>query len=193
MEANQSECSRLEQRSVNKFLVAESENHVKFTECAMYTEKPVLIKKCLQIGLLLEPESKRQSLEWKHIDSPAKKKFRIQHSVKKVMLTVFCDMKGTITIDFLEKDTTVNSTSYCQLLRQKSPYSPNDIRIYIYIYIYIHIMVSQKFCNILVVLEAQFRSSGCFYRACEGDEPYWTVRCEGRLILPECYQPDLPL
>ena len=31
------------------------------------------------------------------------KKFRIQWSEKKIMLTMFWDMKGSMTIDFLEK------------------------------------------------------------------------------------------
>ena len=55
------------------------------------------------------------------------KKFWAEQSVKKVMLTVFWDMKGPITIDFLEKDATVNSASYSQLklLRQNSPYLLN--------------------------------------------------------------------
>ena len=43
------------------------------------------------------------------------------------MLIVFSDMKGSITFDFLEKGATVNSASYCQLLRQYSPYLFNDI------------------------------------------------------------------
>ena len=34
---------------------------------------------------------------------PVKKTFWAQQSVKKVMLTIFWDMKGTIAIDFLEK------------------------------------------------------------------------------------------
>ena len=45
-------------------------------------------------------------------------------------------MKGSITIDFLEKGTTVNSISYGQLLRQNSLYLLNVPLIYIYIYIY---------------------------------------------------------
>lgn len=36
-----------------------------------------------------EPESKRQSMEWKHVGSPVKKKFKSQRSTRKVMLTVF--------------------------------------------------------------------------------------------------------
>ena len=44
-----------------------------------------------------------------HTDSPVKKKFQVQQSVK-VMLTVFCDMKRLITIDFLKKVATVLPT-----------------------------------------------------------------------------------
>ena len=43
---------------------------------------------------------------------------------------------GTITINSLEKETTVNSDSYCHLLWQNSPYRLNDFRGYIYTYIY---------------------------------------------------------
>ena len=55
-------------------------------------------------------------MEWKHTDSPVKKKFWVQQLVKKVILTVFRDMKGPITINFPEKGTTVNSASYYQPL-----------------------------------------------------------------------------
>ena len=65
-----------------------------------------------------EPESKRQSMEWKHTNSPVKKKFKSQRSTGKVMLTVFWDMQGPITISYLEKGTTVNGANYCELLRQ---------------------------------------------------------------------------
>ena len=47
--------------------------------------------------------SQKDSLmEWKNTDSPVKKKFGAQLSLKKVILTVFWDMKGPITIDFLK-------------------------------------------------------------------------------------------
>ena len=36
-----------------------------------------------------EPESKRQSMEWKHVDFPVKKKFKSQRSTRNVMFTVF--------------------------------------------------------------------------------------------------------
>ena len=47
------------------------------------------------------------------MDSPVKKKFWVQWSVKKLMLTV-PDMKRSMTIDFLEKSVTVNNASYSQ-------------------------------------------------------------------------------
>ena len=52
-----------------------------------------------------------------------------QRSVKKVTLTVFRDMKRSISIDFLEKSATINSASYSQLLWQNSHYSLNILRI----------------------------------------------------------------
>ena len=51
------------------------------------------------------------------------------------MLTVFRDMKGSITIDLNENGLTVNSVSNCQLLWQNSLYFFNNTYIYIYIYI----------------------------------------------------------
>ena len=52
--------------------------------------------------------------------------------------------------------------------------------------------VSQKFCNILVVHEAQFGSSGCFCQSNEGDKPHWTVKCPAHLIISEFYSFALP-
>ena len=37
--------------------------------------------------------------------------------------------------------------------------------------------VSQKFCNILVVHEAQFGCSRWFCQGCEGNKPHYTMRC----------------
>ena len=75
------------------------------------------------------------SMEWKHTDTLVKKKFWVQQSVKKVMLTVFLDMKGPIIIDFLEKGAVVKSASYCQLLTQNSPYLFNGSCKYFFFYI----------------------------------------------------------
>ena len=69
-------------------------------------------------------------MEWKHTDSPIKERFQEQWSVKKVILTVFWKMKIVITIDFFEKDATVNSASDCHLFRQNAYYLLNDPRTY---------------------------------------------------------------
>jgi histone-lysine N-methyltransferase SETMAR len=66
------------------------------------------------------PESKRQSLEWKHPTSPAKKKkFKTQPSAGKVMLTVFWDSQGPILEPYQERGTTVSSAHYSETLCDK--------------------------------------------------------------------------
>ena len=47
--------------------------------------------------------------------------------------------------------------------------------------------MSQKFCTVFVVHEAQFNS---FCWGCEGGELHWTERCQGHLILSKCYSLD---
>ena len=66
-----------------------------------------------------DPESKRQSMEWKHPSSPAQKKFKRQPSTKKVMLTLFWDMHGPILVHSQAHGQTVNSVNYCAMLRNE--------------------------------------------------------------------------
>lgn len=66
-----------------------------------------------------EPESKKQSMEWRHASSPVKKKFRTQPSAGKVMMTIFWDSMGPVFVDFLEDQSTINSTYYCDMLINK--------------------------------------------------------------------------
>ena len=78
MEADQKECSELEQWFVIKSL--ESVNHVKFTkECVTCMEKYVLITECLQIGRTWvchnKPESRRQSSKEKVLGAAVGKVF----------------------------------------------------------------------------------------------------------------------
>ena len=49
-----------------------------------------------------DPESKRQSMEWRHPFSPAKKIFKRQPSAKKIMLTLFWDMYGPILVQCIK-------------------------------------------------------------------------------------------
>jgi hypothetical protein len=59
-----------------------------------------------------EPESKRQSMEWQHTNSPTKERFKTHPSAGKVMSTVFWDRKGGILLYFLEPRQTINSDYY---------------------------------------------------------------------------------
>jgi len=63
-----------------------------------------------------EPESKRQSMQWKHLWSPANKKFKTQASAREVMLTIFWDVNGPILVHFQEKGQTVISARYSDML-----------------------------------------------------------------------------
>jgi len=62
------------------------------------------------------PESKRQSMQWKHPSSLANKKFKTQASAGKVMLTIFWDVNGPILVHFQEKGQTVTSARYSDML-----------------------------------------------------------------------------
>lgn len=63
-----------------------------------------------------DPETKQQSMQWRHSGSPRPRKFRRQKSAGKVLATFFWDCKGIVMIDFLEKGSTINSEYYSFLL-----------------------------------------------------------------------------
>jgi len=45
------------------------------------------------------PESKQQSMQWKHASSPSPQKFRLQPSTGKIMCTIFWNAEGVLLID----------------------------------------------------------------------------------------------
>jgi hypothetical protein len=47
------------------------------------------------------PESKQQSMEWRHTSSPIKKKLKQTVSTRKIMCTLFWDRKGVLLVGFL--------------------------------------------------------------------------------------------
>jgi histone-lysine N-methyltransferase SETMAR len=63
-----------------------------------------------------DPESKQESMQWKHKGSPSPKKFKVQHSAGKVMATVFWDSEGILLIDYLPRKTTMNGNYYAEVL-----------------------------------------------------------------------------
>ena len=64
------------------------------------------------------PESKQQSMEWRHTSSPTKTKFKQTTSTQKIMCTEFWDRKGVLLVDFLPQDSTINAGVYCNTLKK---------------------------------------------------------------------------
>jgi len=56
-----------------------------------------------------DPETKQQSMEWRHSVSPRLKKFRVQKSTGKVLASIFWDQDGILLIDYLPKGQTINT------------------------------------------------------------------------------------
>jgi hypothetical protein len=65
-----------------------------------------------------EPETKRQSMEWHHLQLPRKKKFKTAPSAGKVMVTVFWDCDGVILVDVVPRGATINSEVYINTLNK---------------------------------------------------------------------------
>jgi hypothetical protein len=64
------------------------------------------------------PETKQQSMEWRHIGSPRPKTFRVQKSVVKFLASTLWDQDGILLIDYLPKGQTINAEYYSSLLVQ---------------------------------------------------------------------------
>jgi len=65
-----------------------------------------------------DPETKQQSMEWRHSGSPRPKKFRMQKSAGKVLASIFWDQDGILLIDYLPKGQTINAEYSSSLLVQ---------------------------------------------------------------------------
>ncbi|XP_041353930.1 histone-lysine N-methyltransferase SETMAR-like [Gigantopelta aegis] len=65
-----------------------------------------------------DPQSKQESMEWKHLGSPKTKKFKASRSTKKIMATIFWDSQGIIHVDCLPRDTTKNGGYYANILHE---------------------------------------------------------------------------
>jgi len=57
-------------------------------------------------------------MEWRHSGSPSSKKFRVQKSAGKVLVSIFWDQDGILPIDYLPKGQTINAEYYSSLLVQ---------------------------------------------------------------------------
>ena len=70
-----------------------------------------------------DPETKRQSSQWKHAASPRPKKARQSKSTHKPLMIPFFDSTGMIYMDWVPTGLTVNKEYYVEVLREfrKSP------------------------------------------------------------------------
>jgi len=65
-----------------------------------------------------DPETKQQSMEWRHSGSLRPKKFRVQKSAGKFLASIFWDQDGILLINYLSKGQTINAQYYLSLLVQ---------------------------------------------------------------------------
>ena len=84
--------------------------------------RPILLGK-QRMDLFTKRQSRKNRFtEQKHTESSVNKKFRMQQSVKYVILALYWNMKGSINSKFLEKGTSENNALCCQNLWQCSTY-----------------------------------------------------------------------
>ena len=65
-----------------------------------------------------DPDTKKESMQWKRPGSPPPKKFRTQPSASKVMATGFWDSKGIILIDYKPAGTSITGEYYANVIKQ---------------------------------------------------------------------------
>ena len=65
-----------------------------------------------------DPETKRQSFQWKHADSPEPKKARQSKSTHKLLIIPFFDSTGMIYMHWVPTGQTVNKEYYVEVLRE---------------------------------------------------------------------------
>jgi hypothetical protein len=64
------------------------------------------------------PENKAESMTWKHLRSPIKKKFKSVQSPGKVMATVFWDVHAVLLVDFTPPSSTINAAACQETLKR---------------------------------------------------------------------------
>ena len=65
-----------------------------------------------------DPETKRQSSQWKHVGSPRPKKARQNKSTNKLLMIPFFDSTGMIYMHWVSTGQTVNKEYYVEVLRE---------------------------------------------------------------------------
>jgi len=65
-----------------------------------------------------DPETKQQSVEWRHSGSLHPQKFRVQKFAGKVLASIIWDQDGILLIDYIPKGQTIKAEYYSSLLVQ---------------------------------------------------------------------------
>jgi hypothetical protein len=65
-----------------------------------------------------DPETKQQSMEWRHSDSTCAIKSRVQKCPGKLLASIFWDQDGILLIDYLSNGETISAEYYLHLLVQ---------------------------------------------------------------------------
>ena len=65
-----------------------------------------------------DPETKQESMQWKHPCSSPLKKFKTQPSAGKALATVFWDSKGMLMVDYKPADISITGAYYAYLMKQ---------------------------------------------------------------------------
>ena len=111
--------SSLEQRGVIRFLLAESVKSWEILSRMQRQYGPSCMFRANFYKWVQAFEDGRESItDDLRSGRPVDVSKSFKKSLRKVMLTVFWDRNGPITISFLERGNTVNSENYCELLTQ---------------------------------------------------------------------------
>ena len=65
-----------------------------------------------------DPETKQNSMQWKHKDSPPPKKFKTQPSAGQIMASIFWDNQGVLVIKYMPHKTTITRQVYADTLKE---------------------------------------------------------------------------
>jgi len=65
-----------------------------------------------------DPETKQQSIQWKHASFPSPLKFKVQASAGKIMCTVFWDAEDILLIGYMPHKVAVTGVYYTDLLHK---------------------------------------------------------------------------
>ena len=65
-----------------------------------------------------DPETKIQSMQWKHEGSPSPKRFKVLPSAGKVLLSVFWDAQDVIMVDYLQREAKITGLYYADLIHK---------------------------------------------------------------------------